>query len=73
MLVSTDSTPLKRLAYIARRCRFLQELAARGLVCLRNVPGSANPADALTKHISPKTAFREYMARIYQRPVGDFM
>ena len=73
VMVSNDATSIKRLAYIARRCRFLQELAARGLVCLRNVPGSANPADALTKHISPKTAFREYMARIYQRPVGDFM
>ena len=29
---------------------------------------TANPADALTKDISPKTLFREYMARIYQKP-----
>ena len=36
------------------------------MIKLLNVPGTANPADALTKHISPKPTFRNYMSRIYQ-------
>ena len=48
------------------RLRFMQELTARGIIDLRNVPGTANHADALTKHVAPKSVFREYMSRIYQ-------
>ena len=44
----------------------MQELTARGIIDLRNVPGTANHADALTKHVAPKSVFREYMSRIYQ-------
>ena len=65
-----DSTSIKRLAYIARRVRFLQELVARLVVSLLNVPGTANPADAFTKHVSPKRLWQEYMARMYNSPVG---
>ena len=65
-----DSTSIKRLAYIARRVRFLQELVARLVVSLLNVPGKANPADAFTKHVSPKRLWQEYMARMYNSPVG---
>ena len=69
---SKDATSVKRLAYIARRCRFLQELSERGDIRLLNVPGTANPADALTKHVSPKSTFRSYMARIYQGNAEQF-
>ena len=30
----------------------------------------ANPADAFTKHVSPKRLWQEYMARMYNSPVG---
>jgi hypothetical protein len=60
-----DAGSIKRLAYIARRVRFLQELVTCGVLRLLNVPGNANPADAFTKHISPKTHFRDLMARVY--------
>ena len=50
--------------------RFLQELVARLVVSLLNVPGKANPADAFTKHVSPKRLWQEYMARMYNSPVG---
>ena len=33
-------------------------------VCEEGVPGTANPSDALTKHLSPKV-FKAYMARLY--------
>jgi hypothetical protein len=72
VLVSKDATSIKRLAYIARRCRFLQELDARRVIKLHHVPGAANPADALTKHVSPKQTFRAYMARIYNVAASQF-
>ena len=71
VMVSKDATSIKRLAYIARRCRFLQELGVMDIVALLNVDGKANPADALTKDISPKTRFREYMARMYNCQTSD--
>ena len=64
VLVSTDSTPLKRLAYIARRVRLLQELARHGVVKLHSVPGTANPADVFTKHLS-RDEFERYMCIVY--------
>ena len=42
--------------------RFMQELAARGIIEMRNVSGTANPTDALTKHNAPKSVFREYIS-----------
>ena len=72
VMVSRDATSIKRLAYIARRCRFLQELVDRKIITLLKVPGTANPADALTKHLSPKQVFRGYMHRIYQQPEKAF-
>ena len=65
VMVANDSTSIKRLAYIARRVRFLQELVARSVLSVLSVPGSANPADAMTKHLSPKAIFLEYMGRAY--------
>ena len=50
----------------------MQELVTRGLIDLRNVPGTANPADALTKHVAPKSVFREYMSCIYQVDAARF-
>ena len=64
VLAASDATSIKRLAYIARRVRFLQELVVRGIIKMCNVPGDANPADVFTKHL-PKAAFRMYIARVY--------
>ena len=72
VLAGNDSSSVKRLAYIARRVRFLQELVERGILRLLNVGGDANPADALTKHVSPKRLFHEYMARMYSTSVTAF-
>ena len=52
VLAGSDASSIKRLAYIARRVRFLQELVVRGVVTLLNVPGTANPADMFTKHLA---------------------
>ena len=65
-----DASSIKRLAYIARRVRFLQELVARGVIRLLNVPGTANPGDAFTKHVAPKRLWQEYMSRMYNSSVA---
>ena len=65
VLAAKDATSIKRLAYIARRVRFLQELVAYSVIEILDIDGKRNPADALTKHISPKIAFSEYMGRMY--------
>ena len=72
VMAGNDATSIKRLAYIARRVRFLQELVDRGICSLLDVPGEANPADALTKHITPKQLFYDYMARLYNTGVDSF-
>ena len=64
VMVSKDASSLKRLAYVTRRVRMMQELVHRGFVRILNVPGKANPADPLTKHVD-KLTFRTYMARLY--------
>ena len=72
VMVAKDATSVKRLAYIARRVRFLQELVARAVIKILHVPGDANPADAMTKHLSPKSLYIEYMARVYHTTVALF-
>ena len=64
--VARDSASAKRLPFVTRRIRLLHELHQRGIinVCEEGVPGTANPSDALTKHLSPKV-FKAYMARLY--------
>ena len=64
VMVSKDASPLKRLAYVARRVRLLQELCARDTVRLHDVPGTANPADSLTKNLR-RAEFQEYMRVLY--------
>ena len=63
-MVSKNSTPLKRLAYVARRVRFLQELAHYNIVKLYDVPGTANPADCFTKHLA-RGEFERYTSILY--------
>ena len=65
VLAAKDASSIKRLAYIARRVRFLQELVVCNIIDILDIDGKENPADALTKHISPKIAFSEYMSRMY--------
>ena len=72
VLAANDASSIKRLAYIARRVRFLQELVTRNIVVLLNIDGKQNPADALTKHIEPKGTFRDYMARLYNATASLF-
>ena len=64
-LISQDATSLKRLAYVARRCKFMQELHEMGVIRIMHVPGTRNPADIMTKYVEPKRLFIEYAARIY--------
>ena len=63
-MVSKDASPIKRLAYVARRVRLLQELDAHGIIKLRHVPGTANPADAMTKHLR-RLEYQDYMRVLY--------
>ena len=72
VMAANDASSIKRLAYIARRVRFLQELVTRKIVVLLNIDGKQNPADALTKHIEPKATFRDYMARLYNATASVF-
>ena len=69
VLAANDASSIKRLAYIARRVRFIQELVTRGILRLLDVSGKENPADVLTKHVAPKNTFLEYMARVYNAPL----
>ena len=55
---------LKRLAYVARRVKFIQELESRRVVTLMNIEGNANPADMLTKYLTKPTWF-PYASRLY--------
>ena len=64
-LLTKDATSIKRLAYIARRIRFMQELQVRGVIFILDIDGKANPADALTKHCAPKALCHTYMAHLY--------
>jgi hypothetical protein len=52
--------------------RLLQELEARKIVTLYNVPGTANPADAMTKHLA-KLDYVPYMIRLYNCKPEDLM
>ena len=71
VLAGSDATSIKRLAYIARRVRFLQELVLRGIIKMLNVDGNANPADGFTKHLA-KNVFRMYMGRAYNLAASLF-
>ena len=71
-MVSKDASSEKRMAYIARRIRFLQELVKLRIVDVMHVPGKANPADALTKHLS-KQVYRAYMARLYNTSEANLL
>ena len=68
-MVAKDATSLKRLSYITRRVRLLQELEKCGVVDTRSVPGTDNPSDPLTKCLD-KINFRRYMARLYNVPLS---
>jgi len=56
----TPPPPNKRLSYITRRVRLLQELQALAIVSALHVPGKENPADVLTKSVG-REDFRKYM------------
>ena len=63
-MVTKDQSSIKRLSYVARRVRFLQELHARGIVHIMKIDGKVNPADALTKYLQPAD-FKRYMDHLY--------
>ena len=71
VLVAKDASAIKRLSYVTRRVRLLQELQVNGLISVLNVPGKDNPADALTKSLD-RTTFRRYMARLYNADPSIF-
>jgi hypothetical protein len=70
VLVANDASSAKRLPFVTRRIRLLQELRERGIVHVISVPGKANPADALTKYLS-KPEFKAYMARMYNCDINE--
>ena len=57
-MVARDASSVKRLAYVARRVRLLQELEARHIIRVLDVDGKVNPADMLTKHLEKPTWLR---------------
>ena len=63
-MVTRDASSVKRLAYVARRVRLLQELEARRVIRILDIDGKVNPADALTKHLD-KSTWLGYMTRMY--------
>ena len=67
-LVTRDASSLKRLAYIARRVRFIQELEARRVISIQNIEGIKNPADVLTKYLG-KPDYNRYTSRLYNGAV----
>ena len=64
VMVTKDQSSIKRLSYVARRVRFLQELHARGIVHIMKIDGKVNPADAFTKYLQPAD-FKRYMDHLY--------
>ena len=64
VMVTKDESSMKRLSYVARRVRFLQELHSRGIIEIRKVDGTINPVDALTKYLQPKD-YKRYMDHIH--------
>jgi hypothetical protein len=69
--VSNAAASIKRIAYIARRASFLQEI--NGVVIkILSVPGTANPADIFTKFMKAKEEWYKYCARIYNVAVAQF-
>ena len=67
-LVTRDAVSLKRLAYIARRVRFIQELEARRVISIQNIEGIKNPAGVLTKYLG-KPDYVRYTSRLYNGAV----
>ena len=66
--VGAGAWSIKKLAFVARRVRLLQELCDPewGICDILHVTGVANPSDALTKWLRDgKKKFIEYMARLY--------
>ena len=68
-LVTRDASSIKRLAYIARRVRLIQELEARRVISIQNIEGKSNPADVLTKYLG-KPDYVRYTSRLYNRDVS---
>ena len=61
---------MKKVAYVARRVRLLQELQSERVVNMLKVKGIDNPADMLTKHLVV-AEFKRYAARIYNCKVSE--
>jgi hypothetical protein len=69
--VANSAASVKRIAYIARRASFLQEVNGTA-VKLLDVPGTANPSDIMTKYMKVKEQWFKYCARIYNAAVARF-
>ena len=68
--VARDASSMKKVSYVARRVRLLQELVERKVIKMVKVSGLANPADMLTKHLT-KDIFRKYAANLYGAAIAD--
>ena len=70
VMVSKGESAEKRVAYAARRCRFLQELTYFNFSKLYKISGLVNPADLLTKYLA-KDKWLEYATVLYNVPPGS--
>ena len=68
--VARDASSMKKVSYVARRVRLLQELVERKVIKMVKVSGLANPSDMLTKHLA-KDIFRKYAANLYGAAIAD--
>ena len=68
--VARDASSMKKVSYVARRVRLLQELVERKVISMVKVSGLANPSDMLTKHLQ-KDIFRKYAANLYNAAIAD--
>ena len=59
--IAEDARAVKRIAYVARRCRYLQELEARGVIKIMKILGTKNPVNALTK---ATITFNEFLSSL---------
>ena len=71
MGISNAAASIKRIAYIARRASFLQEINDV-VIKVVSVPGTANPADIFTKFMKIKEEWYKYCARVYNVAIALF-
>ena len=70
VFLAQDARALKRIAYVARRVRFIQEAEALHYIKCMHVDGELNPVDPLTKYVTAIKFFRAmgYLTNVPREP-----